>query len=456
MLGSAGFSKWLLQARSIVDMGGSLEQAKNVYNYFSGHCFAHESIYQNLPSEPTMNRTQSDIGNYFKAVAASQKQIRGPHPDVLFVDEACETKDELILSALPMINTSANSLVVMTSTFHKIFGLFQEYWDKADVMNYCRLSWDIFDVTFTFSQDVFKNEDLIRAIPDFTIAQAGERSLEWRAKGRTGDDEGWIPIGNIIQAWREKDTLDWFDVEYMGSRPSASGMVNDPEDVDACVTEDADLTTYEEGAEVVGGLDWGWASMTSWVALMSRENGVKAKIANRNYTQVDDDVIIKDIVEDVVKYGIRFIYADSAGKFSNSALQKALNERLAPLNRRCSVVERVFSKDKPNMLGNYRSYFQRRKMLIPKHMSIAIWQHKRYRFQKDTDKPVKKDDHVPDATMCALWHWPLGRSAPAFSKPTPVERAARADNRIIDARVEQADRRTQADDSTIFGGLLDE
>ena len=30
-------------------------------------------------------------------------------------------------------------------------------------------------------------------------------------------------------------------------------------------------------------------------------------------------------------------------------------------------------------------------------------------YAKDTDKPVKKDDHIPDATMCALKHWPLGR-----------------------------------------------
>ena len=150
MVGAVGFARWLLKLRSIVAMGGSLVQSQNVYNYFSGHCYGHHSILDGLPKEPTMHKTNSDKGNYFKAVAASQKQIRGPHPDDLMIDEACEAKDEIILSALPMVSSSPDPLVVMTSTFHKIFGLFQETWDKADELGYCRLSWDIFDVCASF------------------------------------------------------------------------------------------------------------------------------------------------------------------------------------------------------------------------------------------------------------------------------------------------------------------
>ena len=52
--------------------------------------------------------------------------MRGKHPDVLISDETCETSDELIESALPMVNDSEYPLVVMVSTFHKIFGRFAE------------------------------------------------------------------------------------------------------------------------------------------------------------------------------------------------------------------------------------------------------------------------------------------------------------------------------------------
>ena len=69
----------------------------------------------------------------------------------------------------------------------------------------------------------FKRATTRRFWSDFSIDQAGENSLEHRALGRTGDPEGWIPVENIIQAWREKTTVDYFDVEFMGTRPSAEG-----------------------------------------------------------------------------------------------------------------------------------------------------------------------------------------------------------------------------------------
>ena len=151
-----------------------------------------------------MKETKTDKGNYFRAVAASPKAVRGPHPDNLYIDEACETKDELILDAMPMVNTSANSLIVMTSTFHKIFGCFQETWDARrrtgmvpPVVGQLRCCQE-------FDPDIWKDETLRREIPDFSIDQAGKNSLEHRAGGRTGDPEGWIPVENLIQAWREK------------------------------------------------------------------------------------------------------------------------------------------------------------------------------------------------------------------------------------------------------------
>ena len=40
ILGALGFVQWFLQLLSIVDMGGSLQQAQGVYNYFVGHIYA--------------------------------------------------------------------------------------------------------------------------------------------------------------------------------------------------------------------------------------------------------------------------------------------------------------------------------------------------------------------------------------------------------------------------------
>jgi hypothetical protein len=451
MLGALGFVKWFLQLLNIVDMGGSLQQAQGVYNYFISHIYAQPTIVGALPDEPTMHETKSDSGNYFKAVAASPKAVRGPHPDHLFIDEACETKDELILDAMPMVNTSPYSLVVMTSTFHKIFGYFQETWDRAPELGWVRLSWDSFDVCIEFDPAIWKDEKLRREIPDLSIDQAGKNSLEHRAAGRTGDPDGWIPIANLIQVWREKATVDYFDVEFMGSRPSSEGMVNDPEDVDACVIDNFGPYAYQQNADVAGGLDWGFSGQTSWVAIMNYKDDIKVQLRNRLWTQVRSHVIIEDIVEDVLTYRISTIHADASHPFENADLRAAIKKALAALpdaeQFRCSVVEVPFGRpiqvaettgtdkkrdikkklgtEKELMLGNYKAYFARRLLRIHRECQVGIWQHKRYRYQKNSDKPEKEDDHVPDSTMLCLRRWMLGKTTqPLPSEPTEKRRVS--------------------------------
>ena len=400
-----------------------------------------------------MHESITDVGNYFKAVAASPKQIRGPHPDDLMIDEACEAKDDIIMSALPMVSSSPNPLVVMTSTFHKIFGYFQETWDDAERLGYVRLSWDIFDVCAMFNPDIWDDPKYNAEIPDF-------QDLRALADGRVGDPEGWVQIDVIIQAWREKSTKDWFLVEYMGTRPSASGLVNNPEDVDACTVTSLEGMEYKDGALVVLGIDWGYTGMTSVVALMAHIDEIKVQLENENFSQIPAADIIAYIVSVVLKYKVRKIYADSAGKFENDALRRAINEALKySRDHSCVVEEVVFSKHKfgtprtgdddgtMSMFGNYKAHFERRKLRILNTNKEAIWQHKRYHYQKKSDKPAKEDDHIPDATMLALKHFPLGKVVPSIPKGN-----MKADQKIKVV----TDRGTTHELSTLTAGLMDE
>lgn len=424
MLGTVGFDEWYLRKRKVVNMGGSAVQASLVYGYFKNYCDIDASVEENIDGVAKAISTKSVDGNYFSSVTASTKQVRGKHPDDLLSDETCETTDELVHAALPMVDSSQTPLVVMASTFHKIFGIFQETWDSAEERGYLRIQWDIFDVCKSFPADYWQRPE-IKSI-------AGIEKLEKYARGRTGDAEGWVPIENVIQAWREKPTEDWFEVEYMGSRPSAAGLVLKPEDVDrAMFDSEKDLRyNYIKGATVVLGIDWGFSSMTAVTEFMRHTNQVVVMLDNKNYHQISSEKIIKEVVEKVRARGIRFIYADSAGKFENEALQNAFaKEGLA-----CSVIEVVFSKEKEGMLGNLRAHFEQGKIRIPRKVwrvdekgvrtlqsnLEAYWQYKRYRYQEGTDKPVKKDDHIPDSTMCALQHFILG----TFARSIPVQEPA--------------------------------
>lgn len=414
LLGTLGHDLWFFKKRKVVNMAGSQAQADIVYNYFVDYTEVEESIKDKyIEGEVTQTETLGKEGHAFSSITASTKSVRGKHPDVLLIDEVVETDDGLVHAALPMVNTSPNPLVVMASTFHKIFGIFQETWDNAEQLGYTRFSWDIFDVTLSFDNSIWdKYSDVL-----------GIEKLRALAKGRTGDPEGWVRIENIIQAWREKPTEDWFLVEYMGSRPSASGLVLKPEDVDVAVFDDTKENPYGvrstgtgietvisvmKGLVRVLGIDWGFSSMTSvtdWGQIMNED---LVLVDNKNYTQVPAEDIIKDVVEAVRVGGHRFIYADSAGKFENVALQNALNEARLP----CRVIEVVFAKEKDGMLGNFRARFEQRKVHIPHRLRAAYWQYKRYRYAPGSDKPVKKDDHIPDSTMCAWQHWILNKPKP--------------------------------------------
>lgn len=395
-------------------MGGSFVQAEIVYGYFSNYCDIDQSIKGSIVGEGTMTETQSTDGQKFSCVTASEKQVRGKHPDVLMSDETCETSDELIDSALPMVNDSKNPLVVMASTFHKIFGRFAETWDNALEKGYLRIQWDIFDVCSKFPADYFENGVMKDGTHVSTVN--GIEKLKLFAKGRTGDVEGWIGVENVVQAWREKPSDNWFEVEYLGTRPSTEGLVLKPEDVDKSLFDSNVDKRYDyvQGATVAMGIDWGFSSMTAVTEVMAHLDQVVVLLNNKNYHQTSSEDIIKDVIEMVRAHGIRLIYADSAGKFENVALQNAL----AKEGLSCAVIEVVFSKEKVGMVGNLRAHFEQAKVKLPKKFKDAYYQLKNYRYQEGTDKPVKKDDHIPDSLMCAFQHFILGN----FVRAIPIQR----------------------------------
>lgn len=405
IMGALGFALWYLRKASVVDMGGSLAQAKIVYGYFSNIIHSVKAALVFCKKDPLQEHTESVDGNYFKALPASPKAVRGPHPDVLLADEVCEAKDEILADALPMVTSSENPLTILTSTFHKVFGAFQEIWDNADELGYTRFSWDIFDVMKSFDPNIWNDPELNRLIPDLA-------KLKKLANGRTGDPEGWVLVENVIDAWQGKRSIDWFLTEFMGTRPSASGLVNDPLDVEAAIFDSLVEKgyNYSSGAETIGGIDWGFSSMTANVVFMNHKDAVKVQLENKTYTQVASEVIIEDACILIKKYNIKKYYCDSAGKFENDAFKRKIKKE----KLKCTVIEVVFRQYKEEMMGNYRAHFQRQKIKIPKKFKEAKWQHKRYKYIPGTNKPVKKDDHIPDATMCAFQNWPLGKDPQKF------------------------------------------
>lgn len=118
-----------------VILGGSGEQSKIVYNYFKSYIFQTPFLQNKLDGEVTRSETKFKDAKV-KALAASEKQVRGPHPDLLVIDEAMEAEDDIIYSALMQESGPGHGRVVMLSTPHRQSGLFREYWEKAGEFDY--------------------------------------------------------------------------------------------------------------------------------------------------------------------------------------------------------------------------------------------------------------------------------------------------------------------------------
>lgn len=125
----------LFEKYDIIILGGSEEQSRIMYDYFYRDIFRTKYLEGRLVDNPSMMKTVFQKGTV-RAIPASERRIRGPHPEMLLLDEVCAADDTLVENALPMMSGSLHGRVFMLSTPHKYFGIFQDYWDNHKLYEY--------------------------------------------------------------------------------------------------------------------------------------------------------------------------------------------------------------------------------------------------------------------------------------------------------------------------------
>ena len=125
----------IFEKYNAVILGGSGGQSDIMYSYLKDDIYKTKYLESKLIANPTKRKTEFE-GGFVKALTASETSVRGPHPELLILDEVAAAKDEIIRSALPMISGSLHGRIIMLSTPHKMFGVFQEYWDSAELYEY--------------------------------------------------------------------------------------------------------------------------------------------------------------------------------------------------------------------------------------------------------------------------------------------------------------------------------
>lgn len=286
-------------------LGGSAAQSQRV------HEVTHERWYHEyapsglLDGDPTRFTTRLKNGAWIVALMASQKSVRGPHPQRLRLDEVDEMELELFEAAQgqPMDARGLKSQTVVSSTHQYPDGTMTELLKRANEKD-----WPVYEWC-------------------------------WRESMGTLDEPGWLSADMVDRKKSEVSSRMW-EVEYDLQEPSFDGRAIDTEFVERMfdhelgtfVGELDEYITVEEpmdGATYITGVDWAKekdftiirtfrTDVTPWMEVAFLRTGRKPwlemvgdlnhRLALYGGTCVHDATGIGNVVDDLIEYDKKKVF----------------------------------------------------------------------------------------------------------------------------------------------------
>lgn len=360
------------------NLGGSLTQAKKVYGLVVKFIKRVPRVLKDTV-KTILSETEHIAGQMLWCASASPKQTRSPHcggenqGGGLTIDEEGEAAEDVVLSALPVVNTANPSVIIRMSTLHKLTGSFRKLWLAADRRGYKRYEWDCFDICQPCTDN---------------CKECFKEFREDYCKGKAKHADGYMLISEIKQMWIEcAENHEWFEVEFLGREPIGTGKIYNTRQIESCEVEEVD---YESGYPTILGIDWGWLlNRTCWVVVQFK--GKERRVVHCRYLTAPSQQMVEDNLKDIAKhYPFDEIRPDNSENY--------LNNEMALLGYEVHPV--VFSKEKDSGISNVRNGFEHKYYKIPRRFKELLEQLKAYTRGKD-GKPLKIDDHAPDALLCA-------------------------------------------------------
>lgn len=172
-------------------LGGSGEQSQRVLAYMDKFWAKDTAPRHLLASDPARKETRLVSGAKIQALMASQRSVRGPHPQRLRLDEADEIDQRIVDAAFgqPMSANGISSQIVVSST--------QQYMDGTMATMFRR------------------------------AAEKGWAIHEWCYK-ESLEPHGWLSLADVEQKRSEVPAAMW-DAEYEGQEPSPDSRAIQPE-----------------------------------------------------------------------------------------------------------------------------------------------------------------------------------------------------------------------------------
>ena len=249
-------------------LSGSEDQAKNLYGYWGN--WSHTVYPQQVSGKVNIKRTRIN-GGKMEILTASQKSVRGPKVQRLYIDEIDEVDSELIEAAAGMLATREGipARTLYASTWHRVGGSMGKMIDKCPDNGVKLHRWNIWECITQCPQERHDNGSNCHECP-LGVDCLEARALYEHARGATGNGVAGIaaePFGifaveDAIKCW-QKLSRPTIDAEFLCKRPSADGLVYPSFDplMHKCLTRPDDLTIYRA-------IDWGYnAFVCLWIGV---------------------------------------------------------------------------------------------------------------------------------------------------------------------------------------------
>ena len=331
-------------------LGGSLEQSQKAIIY-STQLWQRPNIPKQLLVGIAGRGYQLKNGSWVQALAASQKSVRGPHPQRLRLDEVDEMAKEIFDASLgqPKANFGIPDQVIASSTLHHPFGMMSDIIDKREERGAELYQWCVEEVREP--RGFWANEEIER-------------------KQKLVTKEMWA-------------------AEYLLKRPTIGESIYDFEIVERAYQRGKGVC-FEKRGRIEAGIDWGHTATVFHLIQDTKEKYICSETHRWEFVELTERC--QQIADLCIEKGVTNIYADIAPKDSNITLYKILRKNHA-LTRVQSV---AFSKWKDKGINTMR--FLLEKNLIDIADKTAKEKLQKYHYKKADDEQIaKEDDHDPDA-----------------------------------------------------------
>jgi hypothetical protein len=356
MLAVLSFVESLFKPRcGITVLGGSLEQSQKCVSYLDQ--FWQLPSVANLMKKMLVGRVVGGRGfklmhgSWVTALAASQKSVRGPHPQRLRLDEVDEMAPEIFDAALgqPKANYGIMDQVVASSTLHHPFGMMADLIDSREERGAALYRWCVKEVCFP-------------------------RGF-------------WAP--EELERKQKQVTQAMWDAEYLLKRPMIGSTIYDFELVEQAY-ERGKGASFVPKIKTEAGIDWGHACTVMHLIQDFKEKYVCPE--SHRWELVELTERCQQIADICLEKGISTIYCDNAPKDSNITLHKILKKNRVPTK----IVPVAFSKWKDKGIDTMRFLLEKKLLDIADKTAKDKLQKYHYK-NPELEQIAKEDDHDPDA-----------------------------------------------------------